>query len=753
MKKLYLFGWLMLFCLTARAQSFSFSFDTTAQVSVNNKVLPNAWAGGLNAPQFSKMYLNADTLEDLVVLDRTAAKIFTFLATRQPDGTYGWTYEPTYQAYFPAIDSWMLLRDYDKDGRKDLFARTPAGIKVFHNIANSAGGFSWVQVANPLYTEGFSGQVNMQVPATDIPGIADVDGDGDLDIVIFDSSGNFAEYHQNMSMENTGSPGLVFQKIGYCWGNFTKELYDDACFNVDCDTGVSDCPAKTNSISSGGRTLHAGNSMLLWDYNGDGLTDLFYSYVLATNVAYLPNAGTKTKATFTQANYLFPTTQPIDIHVFPAIFSEDVTFDGKPDLLAAPNVYANDETKLNDFRESIWLYENTGTTALPDLTYRQKNFLQEDMVDLGENTTTALADIDGDGDADLLVGYAGIRSDSDYRGGIALFRNNGTPQKASFTLETTDYQDISSTLLSTEGSLVINFRIFLTDITGDSVADLGFAAENAAGTTIIRYIPNRGSKGSAFQLNVSELTSLPLPTGFDASDNITFYDLDSDGKVDALVSTYYGGLEFHRNTGTNAAPAYTLSTDSYGGLANNYQNYGSAVLIADVNGDEKPELLTAYSDGSMKIFDDFLHQSSTGFVSDTALIQQPADYITKLQLSSNPSLGAADLDDDGLPDLVIGTNTGGLLLLKNESEKRTPDANTEALLIYPNPTNQHLTVQTQSAATVRLYTLTGQSLGNAKAINSTEYYFDVSSLPGGLYVVRVESTSLGRVSRNIVIYR
>jgi len=62
------------------AQDFTFKYDNSLKIIQNGQVFPNALAGGLNAPQFSTCKLDNDGVEDLVVFDRTAQKVFTFLA-------------------------------------------------------------------------------------------------------------------------------------------------------------------------------------------------------------------------------------------------------------------------------------------------------------------------------------------------------------------------------------------------------------------------------------------------------------------------------------------------------------------------------------------------------------------------------------------------------------------------------------------------------------------------------------------------
>ena len=80
--------------------------------------LTNPWTGGFNAVQISKMDLNFDSLEDLFVFDRTGNKITTFINN---GSTY--SYAPEYEQLFPqSLSDWVLLRDYNNDNKKDIFA-------------------------------------------------------------------------------------------------------------------------------------------------------------------------------------------------------------------------------------------------------------------------------------------------------------------------------------------------------------------------------------------------------------------------------------------------------------------------------------------------------------------------------------------------------------------------------------------------------------------------------------------------------
>ncbi|NOS57274.1 MAG: hypothetical protein HOP37_13585, partial [Cyclobacteriaceae bacterium] len=76
------FYWLSLFLLAGsfcQAQ-FTYKLDQTIKGEIEGKGLGLMWAGGLNAAQVNTMDINQDGLQDVVVFDRTANKVITYLA-------------------------------------------------------------------------------------------------------------------------------------------------------------------------------------------------------------------------------------------------------------------------------------------------------------------------------------------------------------------------------------------------------------------------------------------------------------------------------------------------------------------------------------------------------------------------------------------------------------------------------------------------------------------------------------------------
>src|SRR5690606_21140661 len=127
--------------LTLQAQ-FTYTLDDHLPVEdANGHPLTLPWAGGLNAAQFNTMDLDHDGNEDLVVFDRMSGNVLTFINAGDR-----YVAAPAYEDFFPnAISGWLLLRDYNCDGKKDIFTGHTLGIKVFRNVTPSGGKPAWEQ--------------------------------------------------------------------------------------------------------------------------------------------------------------------------------------------------------------------------------------------------------------------------------------------------------------------------------------------------------------------------------------------------------------------------------------------------------------------------------------------------------------------------------------------------------------------------------------------------------------------------------
>lgn len=721
---------------------FKFYYDNTPTFTQNSKPLLNAFAGGLNAPQFSTCHLNTDGIEDLVVFDRTAQKLSTFLAQKNVEGNYYWQYAPQYETNFPSISNWFLMVDYDHDGKKDIFTYTPSGIKVYQNTTVITP--TWTLVKDPLQTTGFSGILNLYMPPSDIPSIVDIDNDGDYDIIVFDSSGNFALWHRNFSIENyKNASKLEFKRVGNCWGGFFKEYFDSAIFGQDCGDAI--VGGSIPSAPSSQRVLHTGNTSLLLDLNGDGLKDLLFGHISSDHIGVMINKGTLNKANFTEAKYTFPSNAPINIPSFVATYYEDVDFDGLKDLLAAPNGYDNAQQTI-DFQQSVWFYKNKGQDTAPDFSFQQTNFLQATMVDLGENTAPCFVDIDGDGDQDLFVGNSGNKTSTGYRASIYLYENKGNNN---FELKTSDFLDIA------KNQALTNVKPFISDVNGDGIDDFGFTANTTNGMAI-KYIPNRGQKNKAFELTYAQIITLPKVEGLSNGDSPLLFDLDKDGKKDLLIGKSGGLLEFHKNTGTAQSPVFTLTKQALGGITSDYISGSLSLAIADLNGDGKTDLITGTGNGQLKVYKSITEQDQNRFLVDSSKVYNDVKGQSAItSIGGNLSITTADLTGDALPDLMIGNITGGLKFLKNATSLLVT-GNEENLqtLIFPNPTSQYITIKNPPIGTYELLDYAGKTTFTKKnTTQNQELILDLSAQSAGIYFLRISENGQVSSTQKIVLVK
>ncbi|AYQ34744.1 T9SS type A sorting domain-containing protein [Runella sp. SP2] len=731
---------------TALAQSFSFQWDNAVAVTIQGKKLLNPWAGGLNNAQFSKMHLNDDGVEDLVVFERSSHSVNTFLAVPQATG-HQWKHAPEYETRFPAdMLHWMLLVDFDQDGRKDLFTSTNGGIRVFRNVATS-NGFSWSLIADPILTQGFSGNINLYVPSTDLPAIADIDDDGDIDILTFDFTGTSVELHQNFSKEQKSTNPFIFKKTTNNWGRFSATSF--------CDQYLFNLPPIDVALQnpSNARIAHAGNTLWVGDLNGDGKKDVLHGHVACDNVVMLTNVGGNGMAALIgSAQASFPSITPINFPVFPSPYLEDIDGDGQKDLIASPSSTDIATNPLLNLRQSNWLYKNEGTTTNPKFTYRQMDFLQDGMIDLGENATPALADIDGDGDLDLVAGYGGLRATDGYRAGIAFFRNTGNATQAAFEFINEDFLGLSAQLFKKENVSLVNAKPFFADLNGDGTTDLGFWANTFRGMDI-RYLPNLAPRGQAMRLDTSRITKMPLPKNFTNGENLLYYDIDKDGKLDVLVSKNSGNVEFHQNVGSTASPIYELKSEAFGGIDVDFERRAQGMVVADLNADQKPELIMGDLLGRLRVYQNFT--TLTTFKSDSNLIfnafSNKSEFI-RIGVGLFPAVG--DVNGDQLPELLIGSNTGGIRFLKNNSPKGTPTGNELEFFVYPNPTSNFLYAQVPEKGTLELFSISGQFISSIIVPQpTTELPMDISKLPAGLYLLRFTTANDVKMSQKVIITR
>ena len=704
----------LLFSFSQTVLSQTYSIDQSIPVKEGDRYLPNAWSGGLNSGQYSTIDINFDGVDDLVVFDRTSSKINVFI---NEDNKY--KYRPEYASHFPSgINNWMLLRDYDCDGRKDIFTSDPLGIRVYVNESD-AENVKWrlfnsrAPQPSPLLTKGFSASpINIQMNSSDIPSIDDVDNDGDLDILLFRfSSVSTVEFHKNLSVERTAScDSMQFERMTQSWGEFQECGCRNFAFNGQ------DCP-------SGGRTEHqSGKSLLTLDLDGDGDHDALVGEEDCGFTHELLNVGTKDEAAMNKVSIDFPSAEEsIAMSIFPATYYEDVDFDGVKDLIVAPNVPSNVGYGV-DFQRSSWLYKNTGTNDNPSFSRVQLDFLQDGMLEFGENAVPAFHDYDGDGDLDMFVGST-MDNSGRFSSSIRYYKNIGTPSLPEFALEDEDFLGFSNI-----GA--IGYKPKFIDINKDGLMDMVFSATQISTfTTSIFYLLGRNTS-TKFDSQITQLF------GFIGTDeNFTIYDVDSDGEFDILIGRSAGRVEYFRNLGNFESPNFVVQDQSFYGLDFSPFRQNPSIEITDFDVDGTPDMLVGDARGNLTLYNDFLSNLENPVDGQTELIILK-DTLSAFNFGSKIVPVAVNLFNENKPAIAIGTGQGGISMLRNQTASSNPGNGNIGL--YPNPIrpDQMLTVRAKKSYLANIVTTSGQVvMKNIQLAANEDVTVNISSLKEGLYIL------------------
>ncbi|MCS6822118.1 MAG: T9SS type A sorting domain-containing protein [Microscillaceae bacterium] len=727
------------------AQNFFFQLDTSLEVYLpDNQKLMNAWAGGLNSPQWFAIDLNSDNTQDLVIFERTNSKFYCFLAKNQQ-----WIYAPEYEPFFPECRGWVVFFDYDRDGKVDIFTHGFLGIKVFRNNSPTPERWNFELVADPLFSQGFSGNLNLNIPITDIPVVLDIDNDSDADILAFDVTGTYIELHQNQSIERYGNASrLEYRKVSGCWGGVQSTTNcSDYTFGLSCQI-LEQIKENIHRGGGGKRVKHAGNSLLLLDVNNDQKLDLLTGHISCQNLYLMLNTNTNEQAVFQNFQTNFPASRPVEMFVYPAAFWLDVDFDNRKDLIISPNLFGNEADRVN-FYQSAWLYKNMGTNENPNFVYQREDFLQNTMIDLGEDASPLFVDIDADGDLDLLVSNRGKVQGNEFYATITLFENIGSKENPTFKLKNSDFLQLSARKLQ-------GVQLYFQDFDHDQVPDLGFTSTTVSPrTTRFFFFKNTAQANQAPQFDTQNAIPLNLPISF--RDNPCLVDIDQDGIIDLLVGKAEGNLVFYKNLGSNANPNYVLQTESLGGIEENSFQRDLVPLVVDLNKDGKLDLITGTNNGKISIYPNFQEKLNQIWTPETEIIANNfTQNFKSYKFGAKISPTIADYNADFRPDIAVGTNTGGVVLLKNLGSNifRQGNANNLISYLYPNPTSQLLYFRLNETADIQLFSVLGQMVHQQKQVSAEqEYTVKVENLPAGLYLLKVQTTSGRQEVQKILIQR
>jgi hypothetical protein len=392
-----------------------------------------------------------------------------------------------------------------------------------------------VTIAPPATALGdFSGE-NVIDPAADgalSVHAADIEGDGDMDILSASFSGQVVWYEndggQSFNVRPlTPAPGAngvlaVDMNTDGDMDVITASYYGDTIVLYE-NNGAQSFTTRTVGTADGIWGLHAA------DIDGDGDTDILSASRDDSTIAWYSNSGSQTfsKRVITdRANGAY------------SVFAADVDGDGDLDVLSA---------SLND--DKIAWYENNGSQAFMAHTISAFALAAQSVF---------AADVDGDGDTDVLSASRGDDK-------IAWYENDGNQ---SFTAHT----------ISTAAELARS--VFAADLDGDGDTDVLSAS---SGDDKVAWYENDGNQ--AFTAR-----TISIGGTNDGASRVFAADVDGDGDLDVIAGSNRGDkITWYENSpgllgDLNRDDRVDRSDAAI--LAGNYGRLTDAALAqGDLNGD------------------------------------------------------------------------------------------------------------------------------------------------------------------------
>lgn len=723
-----------------QAQYFFERYDSIP-VREGSNAFEYPWMGGLNCPQFNEIDLNHDGIMDLVVFNRgsfdaggdnNSHKLLPFIN----EGTanqVSYTYAPEYEKYFPELHHWLIIRDFNCDGVNDLLSSYASAGAIQLYLGSWANGHLNFTDAGYLKYNGFSGPENIFVSAIDIPGIDDMNGDGDLDVLTFNALGGVINYYENQSMELTGTCAdtMDFEQNKSCWGGIfetglSPQVILDSCNNWKRDPGI-------------GTARHPGSTVTIFDEDGDGDNEVILGDISFKVLNRLHNNGTSDSAHIDDQDINYPSYDvPYNAAIFPACFYLDVNNDGKKDLLASSN-----SPKKSVNYNCSWYYENVGTGDTAVFSYVTDTFIVDECIDLGEGAFPTFFDYNGDSLLDLVVGnYGYFVTTGFYKSGLALFENVGTASQPEFNLVDRDYMGISNLLV--DNISIHNVAPTFADMDNDGDMDMLIGDESGQ----LHYYTNTAGAGNTANFTLTGAKYFNIDVG--AYSTPFLYDVNDDGLIDILVGENKGNVNYFQNRGTKTNPDFDSSPTNnvFGGISVAVQGFitgYSTPIITTLDTTGTKYLLIGNEIGHIEGY--YLDQSKL----TSGTFTQAFSKYCNINEGERLALTVADLTGNGKLEMVTGNYRGGLTYYKQIDSifSGIADHSNVApfdMKVYPNPNTGSFMVELGNAlhgttGQLHVYDLSGRLMYKQNLQQNAQKVAIETELPKGMYLLKVSAGS------------
>ena len=551
--------------------------------------------GGFNDPKPSLVDFDKDGLTDLMI-----GQIDGSLLYLRNTGTAAVPQWTPIQERLGGVDigTWHVFCDIDGDSDLDLFCDSRSGTVMFYRnetVGNSIV-FRFVDSAVSSFKDG--GHSTLITGINNTPAFADIDNDGDFDYFFGAISGKL-EFHRNEG------DALKYSFV------YVTDFYDSV---LAFSGGAVESSAERHGFSY----------INFADIDDDADWDLFFGDIFNLNVYFFRNDGTSDTSDLNLLTSEFgPPTRGFNHPVF-----ADLDDDNDKDLILGVAQNAN----LDNLR---FLRNESGV-----FVEETQNLISQ--IDLGNDTRPALADLDNDGDIDMLVG-ANL-------GNLRFYENIGNAFSPTFDLIPGSFQGINVGGYSAPAL-----------IDWDNDGDLDLLIGNVAGK--IEYWRNDGDVSDfAATLVTNQLAALVADTlkGIKV-DQLAIpcpADMNDDGLIDLVLGEWdFNGLaniRMYNNTGSLGNPVLSLITSF---LIKKETRDFTVPVVYDWNKDGQKDLIVGGRYGGLTLY---LNSAPNGQFPDSLTLVKSIEIIPGADAGQYLAIAFADIDNDTDDDVFVGEAGGGV---------------------------------------------------------------------------------------------
>ncbi|MDA9897963.1 T9SS type A sorting domain-containing protein [Flavobacteriales bacterium] len=659
----------------------------------NGSIIKNPLTGGLNSCQLSNIDMNNDGKKDIFVFERIGDRNVCFLNNNDGVGS-NFAYSKDYSNAFPKLKKWALLVDYNCDGKEDIFTYNDSYVRVYKNTSEGENLSLEIETSaivsdlGPILSAIIISEVD--IPSfVDVDGDNDIDvltfkqsGGyveyhqnqsqelyGNCDSLVFelktDCWGEFFEglntYDFNSCNENTmtntaeprssgahsGSSSLALDMDG---DNDMDFILGDVSFN-NLNLLINGGDAQNATMVSANQDFPLGNgsdvsaeinsfpAAFYLDINNDNIRDLVVSPNIDNNaenfesvMAFL-NTGTDNNPNFefSQKNFLQDNTLDFGSGAYPTLI--DYNNDGLKDILIGNYGYFNN----NNPSSQLALLRNIGSQTEPNFELIDRDFggLSSIALDTILNETAnglypAIADLDDDGDVDMILG--------DNNGKIHYFKNSaGAGQDAVFELENVNFYSIDIGQHSAP---------FLYDMNGDSLYDLVIGQVDGS----LSYAENTGTSNTPiFNTLIDDFGGVNVNNDESLYGFSTPFIYEQDGEINILVGCESGKIYHYRSVNNNLSANFELISNNFKGIS---EGKNTALLFEDFTGDGKRDLFLGMQTGGL-----FYYLNENEGIN---ILQSMNDL--SVEVFPNPTKDYITITADGELDVSMYSTLGMLVL-------------------------------------------------------------------------------------------